>query len=86
MIETVVLGVASGLTLLLSFEIYHFNHAYRRATGDRSYAYLSPNRWRLMSLLLQRHRDPELARLQVRAAIVAALWIGSVIALFAVAR
>ena len=80
MTETVVVGAALAFTVLLSFEIYHFNHAYRRSTGDHSYAYLSPNRWRLMSLFVKRHRQPELARLQTRVAVVAGLWLASVIA------
>ena len=86
MIETVVIGVASAFTVLLSLEIYHFNHAYRRATGDHSYAYLSPNSWRLVSLVLRRHRQPELARLQTRIAIVAVLWLLSVVAVATLIR
>lgn len=74
--------VAFALTVWLLFEIYHFNHAYRRVTGDRSYTYLSPNRWRLIGLVLRRHPQPELARLQWRFGIAAALWLVSVVALF----
>jgi len=73
--ETVVISVALALTVLLLFEIYNFNHVYRRATGDHSYSYVSPNRWRLLSLVLRRHPQRELSRLQVRVAVVGVLWL-----------
>lgn len=80
--EIVAIGVALALTVLLSFEVYHFNHMYRRATGDQSYSYMSSNRWRLLSLVLRRHPQPELTRMQLRIAVVAVLWLISVVAVF----
>jgi len=80
--EVVPIGAALALTALLSFEIYNFNRVYRRVTGDQSYRYLSPNRWRLLSLVLRRHSQSELARLQMRIAIVTVLWLISVFAVF----
>ncbi|HEX4747527.1 MAG TPA: hypothetical protein VFU99_11680 [Gaiellaceae bacterium] len=74
--------VACGITLWMLFEIYNFNRVYRKVTGDRSYPYVSANRWRLLSLVLRPHPQRELARLQWRFRAAALLWLVSVIALF----
>jgi len=84
--DIVVVGVALALTLLGSFEILWFIHVYRRLTGDRSYSYLSMNQARILGLVLRRHKQPELGRLQVRIAIVVMLWLASVFALFSITR
>lgn len=79
----VTLWIASGLSIWLTYELYHFHYVYRRMTGDRSYPYLSSNQARVLSLLFRRHSIPEFRRLQLRFAIAFALWIA--LALYLVA-
>lgn len=79
----IALLIASALTILAVFLPLNFNRGYLRRTGDSSDSYLSPNRWRLLALVLRQHRQPELARLRVRVLVVLALWLVSVIVLLA---
>ena len=82
MIDPVVAGLATVLTMLLNYEIYHFTYVHRRRTGTKQALLLTWKNWNLWPLLVHRYSDPELTRLQIRMAVVAALWVTSVVVLF----
>jgi surface polysaccharide O-acyltransferase-like enzyme len=74
-------GALTVMTVITIAAVWYFNHEYRRVTGDRSYGYLSPNRWKLIALVL-RSDVPQLSRLRIVVLVLLAVWL--VLALIAV--
>lgn len=84
MTNDLLLTVFAAATIGAVAGLWHYNREYRRVTGDRSYAYLSPNRWRLIGLVLRPQRDSDLSKVRVAVLTLLAVWLVLAVAVLSV--